>query len=252
MRIEGVKKMKYKIVHDMPGRIRLRCGGLAFSLDQSYSIEHVIRKSNFIKDVKVCHITGSILIFYNQVYKKQILELVSDLKLSKLPILDKNNGTKEIDINFKNTLLTMVSKKLFINFFVPIGIRKVLTICNAYKFIKKGTSSLLKGKINVDVLDAVSIGAAMSQNSYETASSIMFLLNISELLEDYTRRKTKSELSKSLAINVDNVWLANEDQEILIPLSDLEIGDKIIVHTGNMIPVDGAVISGEAMVILFI
>mgnify|MGYP001229642250 CR=1 FL=1 len=240
--------MKYKIVHDMPGRIRLRCGRFVFSLEQSYSIEHVLRKNNYIKEVKAFHTTGSILIFYNQEDKEKILELVSTLKMSELPILNKCDGTKEIDMDFQNTLLTMVSMKLLIKVFVPISIRKALTIFNAFKFIKRGTSSLLQGKINVDVLDATSIGAAMSQNSFETASSIMLLLNISELLEDYTRRKTKSELTKSLAINVDNVWLINNEQEILIPLSDLEIGDKIIIHTGNMIPVDGVVISGEAMV----
>ena len=240
--------MKYKIIHDMPGRIRLRCGGFAFSLEESYSIEHVLRKSNHISDVKASHTTGSILIFYNNECREKVLEVVSKIKISELPALDKDNGTKEIDIDFQNTLITMVSKRLLFKILLPLSIRKVLTICNAVRFIKKGTSSLLKGKINVDVLDAVSIGAAMSQNSYETAGSIMFLLSISELLEDYTRRKTKSELTKSLAINVDNVWLANDEQEILISLSDLEVGDKIIIHTGNMIPVDGVVISGEAMV----
>lgn len=240
--------MRYKIVHDTPGRIRLRCGGFVFSLEESYSIEHVLRKSNYIKEVNASHTTGSILISYNEEYKEEILKLVSKLKISELPKLDKVNGTKEIDTNFQNTLLNRLGIRLFFKLFVPLGVRKVFTIYNAYKFMKRGTSGLLRGKINVDVLDAVSIGAAMSQNSYETASSIMFLLNISELLEDYTRRKTKSELTKSLSINVDNVWLANDEQEILIPLSDLEIGDKIIIHTGNMIPVDGMVVSGEAMV----
>lgn len=240
--------MKYKIVHDMPGRIRIRCGGTAFSLEQSYSIEHVLRKSNYIKQVKASPTTGSILIFYDEKHREQILKLVSKLKISELPILDKADGTKEIEIDFQSTLIKVISKRLLYKLFLPVGIRNILTIFRASKFIKKGTNSLLQGKINVDVLDAISIGAAMSQNSFGTASSIMALLNISELLEDYTRRKTKSELTKSLAINVDNVWLANDEQEILIPISDLEIGDKVLIHTGNMIPVDGMVISGEAMV----
>lgn len=240
--------MKYKIVHDISGRIRLRCGGNIFSLEQSYSIEHVLRKNNYIKEVKASHITGSILIYYDKEYKEKILKLISTLKISELPIIDKVDGTKEIEINFKNKLINVIGKRIVYKLFLPVGIRNILTIFRASKFIKRGTNSLLQGKVNVDVLDAISIGAAMSRKSFGTASSIMALLNISEMLEDYTRRKTKSELTKSLAINVDNVWLANEEQEILIPLSDLEIGDRIIIHTGNMIPIDGVVIDGEAMV----
>lgn len=245
---KGVIKMKYKIVHDMPGRIRLRCGGTAFSLEQSYSIEHVLRKSSHIKEIKTSHNTGSILIFYDEVFRDKLLELISNIKIAELPVLDSTNSSKEIEIDFKSTLIKMVSKRLVFKLFLPIGIRNVITMYRALKFMKRGTSSLLKGKINVDVLDAISIGAAISQKSFGTASSIMALLNISELLEDYTRKKTKSELTNSLAINVDNVWLVNDGEEVLIPLSDLEVGDSIIIHTGNMIPVDGVVISGEAMV----
>lgn len=240
--------MKYKIVHDMPGRIRIRCGAYVFSLEQSYSIEHVLRKSKYIKEVKTSHTTGSILIYYDKEYKEKILNLVSKLEISELPIVDNVDGTKEIEINFKSKLIKVIGKRIVYKLFLPVGVRNILTIFRASKFIKRGANSLVKGKINVDVLDAVSIGAALSRKSFGTASSIMALLNISEMLEDYTRRKTKSELTKSLAINVDNVWLANEEQEILIPLSDLEIGDKILIHTGNMIPIDGVVIDGEAMV----
>ena len=88
--------MKYKIVHDMPGRLRIRCGPYAFSLEQSYSIDHVLRKNNYIKEVKTSHTTGSILIYYNKEYKEKILNLVSKLELAQLPIVDKVDGTKEI------------------------------------------------------------------------------------------------------------------------------------------------------------
>ncbi|WP_252225534.1 heavy metal translocating P-type ATPase [Clostridium sp. ZBS2] len=242
--------MKYKIVHDMPGRLRVRCGEFAFSLEQSCSIEYILEKSEYIEGTEACYVTGSILIFYDEDYKDEILELLSKIKISELPELDCDNkeNSKEIDKEFKNTILHMIGRRVFIKLFVPTGIRKVLAVWNSFRFMNKGVNSLLQGNINVDVLDAASIGAALSQKAYKTAGSIMFLLNISELLEDYTRKKTKNELTKSLAINVDSVWLANDDKEILIPIGDLQVGDKIIIHTGNVIPVDGVVYDGQAMV----
>ncbi len=242
--------MKYKIVNDMPGRIRLRCGEFAFSLDESYSLEYILNRNKYITKVEASHITGSILISYNDDFRNNILTLISDIEISELPLLDGINkdNSKEIDINFKNTILKMISTRYLIKLFIPISIGKIFLILKTLSFMKKGVMSLLNGKINVDVLDATSIGAALVLKSYSTAGSIMFLLNISELLEDYTRKKTKNVLIKSLAINVDSVWLVNEDTEISIPISQLQIGDKIIVHTGNMIPVDGVICAGEAMI----
>ena len=234
----------------MPGRIRVRCGEYAFSLEQSYSIEYILKKNIIIKDVQACHLTGSILVFYEKHNKENVLELISKLKVSQLPAMEEadKDGAKQIDLDFQNTLVCMVGRRILMKLLVPMPIRKMLAIWNSIKFIKKGTASLLDGKVNVDVLDATSIVAAMSQKKFTTASSIMFLLNISELLEEYTRRKTKSQLKNSLAINIDKVWLANNDQEILVPLSEIIVGDKIVIHTGNIIPVDGIVYKGEAMV----
>ena len=242
--------MKFKIVHDMPGRIRVRCGQYAFSLDESISLEYVLKRNSYIEDAKASHLTGSILIYYKEENKKYILNIIRGIKVSELPPVEETNkdSTKLIDTNFQKTLVNMVGGRMLMKLFVPMPIRKVITLFKSVGFIKKGLSSLLNGKINVEVLDATSIAAALSQRKFTTASSIMFLLNISELLEDYTRVKTKSQLKNSLAINVDNVWLANNDEEILVPLSQIQVGDKIIIHTGNMIPVDGTVCNGEAMV----
>lgn len=238
------------IVHEMPGRMRLRCGKFTFSLDESYSLEYILNRNKYIEKVDVSYITGSILISYKGDFRNDILKLIMDLKVSELPVLDNFNkdNSKEIDINFKNTIFNMISRRYLIKFFIPSSIGRVFLIWKAFCFMKKGAISLLHGKINVEVLDAASIGAALVQKSYSTAGSIMFLLNISELLEEYTRKKTKNVLTKSLAINVDNIWLANGDTEISIPMSQLQIGDKIIVHTGNMIPVDGVICDGEAMI----
>lgn len=242
--------MNYKIVHDMPGRIRVRCGQFAFSLEDSYGIDYVLNKSPYVKKSKSCHITGSILVFYEENFRSQILNLISKLQTDVLPIVndvDRDNS-KEIDINFKNTILKLISRRILIKIFIPYNISNILLICRSARFIAKGVKNLVEMKINVDVLDAASIGAAILQKEYSTASSIIFLLNISDLLEEYARKKAKNVLSKSLAINIDSVWLANDEIDRLIPISDLQVGDKIRVNTGNMIPVDGLVWKGIAMV----
>ncbi|AKA68077.1 heavy metal translocating P-type ATPase [Clostridium scatologenes] len=242
--------MKYKIIHDMPGRIRVRCGQFAFSLEESYKIDYALSRNGYVEEVNSCHITGSILIYYKESSKMRVLELVSKLNLNDLPsISDKNiDNSKEIDITFRSKLLNMVGKRFFIKFFIPMSIGKFLLFYRSIRFVKKGFKSLFNMKINVDVLDAASIGAAMIQKEYSTAGSIMFLLSVSDLLEEYTRKKTKNVLTKSLAVNVDSVWLAKDDEEVIVPISNIQIGDKIRINTGHMIPVDGSVYNGIAMV----
>lgn len=242
--------MHYKIIHDMPGRIRVRCGQYAFLLEESYSIDYTLSKINYVKESKSCHITGSILIYYEENFRSDILNLISIMKINDLPKINNSdrNNSKEIEMKFQNKILNMVSTRYLEKLFIPISIRNILLMFRATKFIGKGLKSLAHMKINVDVLDAASIGAAIIQKEYSTASSIMFLLKISELLEDYTRKKAKNILSKSLSINIDNVWLANDEVEILIPISQLQVGDKIRVNTGHMIPIDGLVKGGVSMV----
>lgn len=242
--------MNYSIAHDMPGRIRIRCGQYAFSLKESYGIDYMLNKSGYVKNAKACHITGSILIHYEEKFRDKILNLISELKKDQLPVVNDayRDNSKEIDLKFTNQIMNMISSRYLIKLLIPMEIHKILLLFKSAKFIGKGLKSLLNMKINVEVLDAASIGAAMIQKEYSTASSIMFLLNISELLEEYTRKKAKNVLSKSLAINIDNIWLANDPLETLIPVSKLQVGDKIRVNTGQLIPVDGVIHSGIAMV----
>ena len=234
----------------MPGRIRVRCGEFAFSVEDGFYIEHILKKNKYIIDVHASYLTGSILIYFEKSNREKVLDKISKLKISQRPLLINvnENVTKRIDIDFQNTLVNMITKKVFMKLFIPTPIRQIMIIWKSFKFIKRGMYNLLDGKINVEVLDATSIIAAMSQKKISTASSIMFWLSISELLEEYTRRKTKSQLKDSLAINIDKVWLTKNNKEILVPLSQIVVGDKITIHTGNMIPADGIISKGEAMV----
>lgn len=132
--------------------------------------------------------------------------------------------------------------------FLPMGLGNAITIYKSIQFIREGFNSLLQCKINVPLLDATSIGVSLIQKNYTIAGNIMMLLNISDLLEDYTRKKTKLELSNSLSIQFDKVWILEDGVEQEIAMSKLQKGDVVISKMGSMIPIDGEVVDGEAMI----
>ena len=242
--------MNYKVIHDMPGRIRLRCGQDAFTLDDSYNIEYTLENNNFIENVTASYITGSILIYYNEGFKESVLDLVSNLSLNNLMILPEalNDKSKELNEEFTNKLVYKFVKRGLVKTLIPFPIRKALILFSSAKYIFKAAKSLVSLNVNVDLLDGTAIGMSLAQGSYSTASSIMFLLSLSDMLEDYTRQKAKNALTNSLAINIENVWKVCDDSTSLVPLSSIQIDDVVRVQTGNMIPVDGTIINGEASI----
>ena len=157
-------------------------------------------------------------------------------------------GIKQIDNKFKQDLMILTAKHFAFKMFLPSCFRVPITIFRSLKYIKKALKSLLDCKVNVDVLDGASITSCLLQRNFKTAGTVMFLLSVSGLLEDYTHARTKAVLTDSLAIKTDKVWLVTKDGDVLIPIDDLSIGDNIRVQTGNVIPIDGTVVSGDANV----
>ena len=155
---------------------------------------------------------------------------------------------KQIDNKFKQDLLVLTAKHYALKLFLPSCFRIPMTIYRSLKYIKNALKSLLDCKVNVDVLDGASITACLLQRNFKTAGTVMFLLSVSGLLEDYTQARTKAVLTDSLAIKVNKVWLVTKDGDVLIPIEELSIGDNIRVQTGKMIPIDGTVVSGDANV----
>lgn len=237
--------MKYKIVYNSPGRIRLRCGQNAFGKLQEKSLVDILLRIDGIISVKACSANGSILALYNGNALDAFLTGVSALKKSDIDENPLDEG-QMIDDSFKKDLGRIIKKSLLMKLFVPSFLKLPLTIKRAVPYIKRGLSSLSRGNLNVDVLDAVSISAAIMNGSYSTASSVMTLLKLSSLLESYTRRKTKNTLSDSLAINIDKVWKVTGSHIERVPLKLIALGDIIRVQQGSMIPIDGAVSAGEA------
>ncbi len=242
--------MKFKIVYDKAERIRFRCGGFAFDKSLESSVYSALKENDFVKNVEVHSENGGILVCYRKGFRKDVIRAVSELDAGELsPIIaDSEYNISAIDSKFKNNLCKLVTKRILYKVVLPVPIANFITIVNGLRYIKKAIKTLLDGKLTVDVLDGASITACVAQRNFKTAGSIMFLLSISALLEDYTRARTKAVLADSLAIKADKVWLVTDDADVLIPMSELRTGDRIRIRTGSVIPVDGEVCAGEAYV----
>ena len=237
--------MKYKIVYDSPGRLRVRCGQGAFSKEQEEALAEIISKISGVISVKVSASNGGILLFYKETNKKALLDGISRINASEIEKRPFSNARK-IDDEFKRDFCSAIMKRMVMKLLIPSVLRTPLTVIRALPYIKSGLNSLSNGKLNVDVLDAASITAAIASGSSSTASSVMTLLTISSLLEGYTHKKTKNALSDSLAINIDTVWQVTDEGLKKVPLKSVSLGDVLRVQQGSMIPIDGVIKNGEA------
>ncbi len=242
--------MKFKIVYDKPGRIRLRCGAYAFEKEYEESLYNEIVKNEFVSDAEIHYENGGILVTYKKGHRTDVLTSVLNINKASLKKSDNSEySVKKIDNNFKSDIGKLIVKRCIMKAIIPVPVANVITVIKGIKYIKKALKNLLDFKLNVEVLDGASIFACIAQKNYNTAGSVMFLLSISSLLEDYTHSRTRAALTDSLAIKTDKVWLVTDDNtDVLIPMDDLKVGDKIHVRTGSVIPVDGVVESGEAFV----
>ena len=242
--------MKYSTVYDGRGRIRVRYGSRAFDKYSAMGLTDYLKTFEYIKDVKVSTSNGSVLINYLDEHKDKVLSLLNDVTKEKMtqiayPI---DEELERLNKNFKSKVIKLIAKKVLMPLIFPQNIGRVITLLKSYKFIKSGIASLLNGDLDVNVLDATSISVSMMTGDYATANSIMFLLNFSSLLEEYTMRSANLQLAKSLEINVDYVWVEENGTQVKKPMSLVEKGDIVIVKTGSMIPIDGTVVKGEALI----
>lgn len=243
--------MRYAICYDGPGRLRLRLGQHAFSEEEGWGIASLLRQKAGVERVRTCAQNGSILIYYGkEIAKETLLDAVGKLRRADIPQVEPT-GEEEvqaIDLRFQEKICGMVLRRAAEKLLLPVPLQICKTCLRAVPFLWHGLHSLLHGRINVHVLDAAAIGASMLKRSFSSASSIMFLLSFSDILEDYTRKRTETALSASLAIQIDKVWLVTPEGDVQIPLSDVKAGDWLRIRTGTMIPIDGKVREGEAMV----
>ena len=242
--------MKFTIKHESRGRMRVHMEQYRMTYEQADTLLYVIHNHRNVTFVKVYDRTADAVIEYVG-DREQIIELLRHFhyESANVPQTVIKTSGRELNNSYQEKLLGSVvwhySKKLLL----PLPIRIALTIGRSVKYIGIGLKCLLQRKIEVPVLDATAITVSLVTKDFSTASSIMFLLGIGELLEEWTHKKSVDDLARSMSLNVSKVWLRTpENQEILVESSKIEKGDKVVVHMGNVIPFDGEVLDGDAMV----
>ena len=245
--------MKFQVMYDNGSRLRVRAGKWAFTKEEGYGLASLLLNQSFIYEVYTSHRNGSILIYYEEGIenKEKIFDILRGITLDDLFEAEptQTQVSKEITDDFYLKLSKMIFKRLLGRLFLPIPIKNALTIYRALGYVVGGLDSLTSFRVDVALLDGAAVTGSLLLKQYQPASSMMFLLSISDELEDYTLQKAKSTLKDSLALNIDTVWIIGEDgEEKQCPVVDIDKGDKIKVHMGDVIPVDGKVIEGEGMV----
>ena len=239
-------------MYDKGTRLRVRSGQWAFTKEEGYGLASLLLENDFIYEVYTSHRNGSILIYYDDIENKdKIFNILDSITMDDLVEGEPTplQVSKEITEEFIFKLVKMIGNRFFGRIFLPIQIKNILTLIRSSKYILAGLDSLTSFRIDVALLDGIAVAGALYMKDFPPASSMMFLLSISEELEDYTVQKAKSTLKDSLSLNIDTLWVVTEDgTEEQRPALEVKKGDKIKIHMGDVIPVDGKVVDGDAMV----
>lgn len=241
--------MKCVILHESRGRLRVHLCMKSMSLKVADVLEYYLRGVSGVGEVKVYDRTCDAVISYSGVRQEVIgaLSRFSPERAEKTVELPEHTA-RELNREFEDRLISTVLRRFCSNLFLPMPLRSAMAVFHSLKYIKSGLSALISGKLSVSVLDAAAVSVSLLRRDFNTASSVMFMLRLGELLEEWTHKKSVSDLAGAMSLNVDKVWLKSGEQEILVGVNTVAAGDEIIVRTGSLIPLDGRVVSGNAMV----
>lgn len=232
--------MKFYIKHESRGRIRIHLAQKRMSSVQAETLLYYLQNQKQVSFAKVYDRTGDAVICY-QGERSEIIRMVQTFHYEEVELpteLIESSG-RELNNEYQEKLISKVIYHFGRKWFLPAPIRTAYTAVVSVKYIWKGIQTLAKGKIEVPVLDATAIGVSMFRGDYGTASSVMFLLGVGELLEEWTHKKSVGDLARSMSLNVGKVWLKKDGQEILVPSEKIVPGDEVVVHMGNLVPFDG-------------
>lgn len=238
--------MRLKIVHESRGRIRFRLGSGRFLKEQECPLEELLSALPYVRDAKASSVNGGILVLYKQGFRD---ELVSYMKGIKISAVEKRADSQNEDAKqFRRELAKLIIRRYAVKHLIPSPIGIALTYYKAIPYIKKAISSIAAFRADVSLLDGTAVSAALLRGMYKEVNSIIFLLKVSGLLEDYTRKRTKNALADSLSFKFDAVWKEADGKQVKVPLSAVKKGDICVFRDGAMIAVDGTVVSGHANV----
>ena len=241
--------MKFVIKHEIKGRMRIHVSQYRMSYEQADTLLYFLHSNKYVTFAKVYERTGDAVISYVG-DRTEMIRTLQQFSYEKVDVpagVIENSG-RELNAKYQEKLIGKIVCRYAGRMFLPYPLRACVTTVKSVKYLWKGLQCLWHRKIEVPVLDATAIGVSIFRNDIETAGSVMFLLGIGELLEEWTHKKSVDDLARTMSLNVGKVWLKREDQEVLVQTSEIRPGDEVVVHMGNVIPFDGIVSDGEAMV----
>ncbi|MBR7008820.1 MAG: heavy metal translocating P-type ATPase [Ruminococcus sp.] len=241
--------MRCSILHESKGRIRVHVMRPFMSMHQADILEYYLRAKPFVKTVKVFDRTGDAVICYKGKRQSVIKALArfSYEDKTAIALVPEHTG-RELDREFEDKLIKAVAMRYVRNLLLPAPLQFAMSIFYALRYVREALKCILKGRLEVSVLDATAITVSLIRGEQKTAASVMFMLSVGEMLEDWTRKKSVDELASVMSLGVDKVWLHKPQGDVLVPVNDVAKGDELVVRTGSMIPLDSIVVSGEAAV----
>lgn len=241
--------MKFKIEHEIKGRLRIHLALKRLTFKEADSFEYYLNKFAGIKKVKVYERTADAVIFYD-CDRMQIINYIRKFSFDSVQVPEKvfECSSRELEAKYSEKIITSIVLHYGKRLILPLYVRRIWIAAKMAFYIWRGLKTLKNKSLQVELLDAIAITAAVLSGDFNTASSIMFLLKIGDTLEDWTHKRSIDDLARQMSLNIDKVWLLTDSGEIQIDSSAIEVGDEVVVRMGNMIPFDGEVSRGEAMV----
>ena len=241
--------MKCTILHEGKGRMRVHVEKVRMTLHRADVLEAYLNHNDAIVHAAVYERTGDVVITYTGRRSAAIAVLAGyKFDVAENDALVTSADSRRLNREYQDKMFDLVAGRCLRKLFLPAPLDAAYTAFRSIRFLWKGVRCVLSRRLEVEVLDALSIGVSLLRGDFGTAGSVMFLLNLGSLLEEWTRKKSLDDLARSMALNVDKVWVRSQGTEVLVPLTKVCSGDEVVVRSGNMIPLDGTVLEGEAMV----
>ena len=241
--------MKCTILHEGKGRMRVHVEKVRMTLHRADVLEAYLNHNDAIVHAAVYERTGDVVITYTGRRSAAIAVLAGyKFDVAEYDALVTSADSRRLNREYQDKMFDLVAGRCLRKLFLPAPLDAAYTAFRSIRFLWKGVRCVLSRRLEVEVLDALSIGVSLLRGDFGTAGSVMFLLNLGSLLEEWTRKKSLDDLARSMALNVDKVWVRSQGTEVLVPLTKVRSGDEVVVRSGNMIPLDGTVLEGEAMV----
>ena len=241
--------MKFQIKHEIKGRIRIHVIQKRMTFAQADTLQYYLTGYDFIQNVKIQERTCDATIRF-QGDREDVIHALRRFSYERIEVPEdfiKNSG-REMNRFYWDKLMDQVILHYGTKIFLPMSVRAGIATVKSVKYIWEGLCTLARGRIEVPVLDGTAVGVSVFRGDYATASSVMFLLGIGEILEEWTHKKSVGDLARSMSLNISKVWVLRDGREELEEVTSVQTGDQVVIHMGNVIPFDGDVVGGEAMV----